>query len=312
MRKWIRGLSGALLAVLAAAPVLACMAIPMRPSNDPRVQMHLTEQRALIYQDKGEEHLVLSVKYEGATPQFAWVIPTETRPQIAVQKGAPFHELWRLTEIRRPTHAMAPAAAAGGIGSLDKAVQVVERKVEGPYELIVLRGDNGSALYEWLSRNGFGLTTDSRQALDYYAQKGWYFACARLRPGGADNASIQKHLRDGTIAALHLHYKATRLSYPLRVTAGNPGDSKMEIYVIGGRVQAPRMLEALQFELRPQGSQGFAVSGPPGLVSNAGDYPALRAMLAQGGTLHKFTGVMTTAERNADLVFCDVARTVSR
>ncbi len=310
MRKWI--LLGLLL-IAGAAPALACMAIPIRPDNDSRVEMRLTEQRAFIYADKGYEHLVLSVKYDGATPQFAWVVPTEGQPKVEVQKGAPFHELWRLTairEIQRSDSVLKGAPGATGAGP--PPVTVIERKVEGPYELVVLQATSSGGLYDWLKRNGFGLTPAARDALEVYVKRGWYFAAARIRPGGEGNQAIQKNLKDGTIAALHLSFKATELSYPLRVTAGNPGASKMEIFVMGDDVRRPRLLQGLDFKLQPVDADQFRVQGPPGLVSVQGAYPTLRKLLPKGGTLHKFTGVMSTAQRNQDLVFARIRGVAAR
>lgn len=285
-----------------AVPVLACCALPTRPNNS-NIEMHLEEQRAIIYESGGNEHLILSVKYNGATSQFAWVIPTEGRPTIHVQKGAPFHEMWRLTEIVMPKAGAAPGGAARTDAAAAPPVVVLERKVEGPYEMVVLAASDSGGLYDWLSKNGFGLNAASRTALDYYVKKHWYFAAARIRPGGGANAQIQQNLKNGSIAALHLTYKASELSYPLRVTTANPGPSKMEVYVVGTNVRRPPMLQATQFQLKPQGADGFSVQGPPGLASTQGSYPALRTMLPNGGTLYKFTGVLSTEQRNRDMVF---------
>jgi hypothetical protein len=309
MRKWILALMAAL---VAPVPVLACMAIPMRPDNS-RIEMKLTEQRALIYEKDGREHLILSVKYDGATSQFAWVIPTETQPTINVQKGATFHELWRLTEIQQKRPVMrSESSMPGAAGAGPPPVVVLERKVEGPYEMVVLKASESGGLYQWLRKNGFGLTPGARTALDYYVRKGWYFAAARIRPGGASNASIQQNLKQGSIAALHLSFKAKQLSYPLRVTTGNPGDSKMEIFVIGKNVRRPPLLQGLQFAMAPVGAKAFRVQGPPGLVHVQGDYPTLRELLPKGGTLNKFSGVMSTAQRNQDMVFSEIPAVAGR
>lgn len=311
VRSFSRPLITAALLLLASLPVLACMAIPMRGPNNTRIEMRLTEQRAFIYESDGREHLILSVKYDGATAQFAWVIPTEQRPTINVQKGAPFHELWRLTEIRRPQPPSANGEGGARTSGAHAPVVVLERKVQGPYEMVVLQATESGGLFDWLKQNGFGLTPASRSALDYYVKRRWYFAAARIRPGGAGNEQIQRNLKEGTIAALHLTYKASELSYPLRVTVGNPGSSKMEVFVIGKGLRKPPDLQATLFGLKPSGTDGFAVSGPPGLVVSQGSFPTLRSLLPQGGTLYKFTGVLSTEQRNRDMVFGPIS-TASR
>jgi len=186
-------------------------------------------------------------------------------------------------------------------------VTVLERKVEGPYELVVLQATESGGLYDWLKKNGFALTPGARGALDWYVKRGWYFAAARIRPGGADNTSIQQNLKAGTIAALHLTYKAKALSYPLRVTVGNPGASKMEVFVVGEGIRPPSMMSTLRVQMIPSGTDAFTLQGPPGLVASGGSFPTLRSLLPQGGTLYKFSGVLNTAQRNQDMIFRSIA-----
>lgn len=295
-----------LLALAAAAPALACIALPPRDPQKPVSDIHLPEQRAFLYQQDGNEHLILSVRYQGAPSQFAWVIPTEGRPRVDVQKGAPFHELWRLTELALPvTESRTMGAAAPGAAA-PPPVTVLERKEAGPYDIAVLQATSGGGLYDWLNRNGFQVSLTARQALDGYVQRNWYFAAARIRPSGQANQQIQANLTQGNIAALHLTFRAHALSYPLRVTTGNPGASSMQLFVVGQDVQGPPLLQHLQFTLKPQGQSGFAVQGPPGLLNSQGDFPTLRSLLPQGGTLHKYTGVLTAEQRSQDLVFSPI------
>jgi len=80
-------------------PSEGCIAIPIRP-DDSQLEIALPEQRAFLYRQGDTEHMILSVQYNGATEEFAWVIPTETPAKVDVQSGAPFHELWKATKLR--------------------------------------------------------------------------------------------------------------------------------------------------------------------------------------------------------------------
>lgn len=291
-------LSTLFVTAFAPLPSLGCIAIPARPDDSP-LEMKLPEQRAFLYRKGSTEHMILSVQYNGATEEFAWVIPTETRARVDVQDGAPFHELWTITKMRKPmsrkaTYAAAPAGAA-------QSVQVLERKQAGPYDIAVLKAGTSDGLYQWLRGNGFGLNASTRNALDSYIEKDWYFVAARIRP--KKRGQVQSKLHNGTIAPLHISYKASELSYPMRVTAGNPGISKIELFVLADKPTEHAGLAAHTFRLSPQGKDGFKVDGPPNSVTTSGSFPTLRKLLPSGGTLTKYSGTLGTAQRQRDLVF---------
>lgn len=267
------------------------------------------------------EHMLLSVKYSGGTDEFAWVIPVESRPKVTVDKGAPFTELRRATQIivpRAPTlESSARSAPAGGA----KSVTVLERKEEGPYDIAVLQATSSGGLYDWLKQNDFHLSKNAKGYINHYVERKFVFVAARIRTGSKGNQAVADRLKDGTIAPMHLSFKAKELSYPLRVTAANPGASEMELYVAGAVRSPKEVLAATQtsandpfsrrvgalkvesFKLQPQGKTGFSLSGPPGLANSQGDFPTLRRLLPKGGELTKYSGVLQDSQRQNDLVF---------
>lgn len=310
------------LAVVAAAgyaltlPGRSCCAIP---HYDPKVSavptIHLDKQSAFLWQSDGKEHMLLSVIYSGGTSEFAWVIPVETRPEVKVEKGAPFTELRRLTQIRQPALQTAEARAPGAAPSREGVV-VLERREEGPYDLALLSASSSGGLYEWLKANDFQVTQNAKGHLNYYVERKFIFVAARIRNGAKDSAAIAEKLRQGTIAPMHLTFRAKHLSYPLKVTAANPGPSEMELYVAGSvdgyqpkRNKDPFAgpgLKQQTFQLKPVGSADFQVEGPPG-VSPLGTFPTLRRLIPGGGKLTKFTAVLNDEQRQEDLVFASIS-----
>lgn len=306
---------GGLLALLNTTPALSCIAVPMEPRQGFQpASITLDRQSAFLWQGKGQQHMLLSVKYSGTSDQFAWVVPVESRPTVTVEKGAPFTELRRLTEVvqpvlRAPEVAMAPGSAA------PKSVTVLERKEEGPYDIAVLSATSGRGLFEWLKENRFHVSKNARGQLSYYVDRKYVFVAARIRNSAQGNQTVAQRLKEGSIAPMHLAYQAKYLTYPLKVTSGNPGMSDMEIYV-AGRVQPHRMrdrpdpfagndtgMKQETFRLTPNGGSGFRISGPPGTVHSQGDFPTLRRLISEGGELHKFTARLSDAQRQEDLVF---------
>ena len=197
-----------------------------------------------------------------------------------------------------------------------EGVTVLERREEGPYDLALLSATSSGGLYEWLKANDFQVTQNAKGHLNYYVERKFIFVAARIRNGAKDNAAIAEKLRSGTIAPMHLTFKAKKLSYPLKVTAANPGPSEMELYVAGSveaykpsRSKDPFAgpgLSQQTFQLTPSASDGFQVSGPPG-VSPSGSFPTLRRLIPAGGKLTKFTATLNDEQRQQDLVFANIS-----
>lgn len=267
--------------------------------------------------------MLLSVQYSGGTEEFAWVIPVESRPEVTVEKGAPFTELRRLTEIAKPV-ALRSAPTGGGKGMPNEdGVTVLEQKEDGPYNIAVLSATSGGGLYDWLKKNHFIVSKDARGQLDYYIGHHYVFVAARIRNGAKQNQTVSQRLRGGTIAPMHLTFKARQLSYPLKMTAVNPGLSEMEIYVAGETWPEAKVLKQVNgtprslrnnrppvrpqvFSLKPKGGGNFAVSGPPGLANPLGNFPTLARLLPEGGKLTKYNAVLDDSQRQDDLVFAQV------
>ena len=306
--------------LIASLPGQTCCALPREPLHGAQPSsITLDQQSAFLWQVHGKEHMLLSVKYSGTTDEFAWVIPVESRPSVTVEKGAPFTELRRLTEVAQVLRSSKGMDGMAPGGAAPPPVTVLERKEEGPYDLAVLSATSGGGLYRWLKQNGFHLSKNARGHLSYYVDRKFVFVAARIRAGAKNNETIARRLRQGTIAPMHLTFQAKELTYPLKVTAANPGMSAMELYVAGpvqphrardGKRQADPFaggndtgLRQESFRLTPQGKGQFTISGPPGTVHSSGDFPTLRRLLPKGGQLTKFTATLGDEQRQQDLVF---------
>lgn len=306
-------------ATLCAQPGQSCGAFVA--SNDPAPGIKLDRQSALIWQQGSQEHMLLSVQYSGGTEEFAWVIPVETRPQVSVEKGAPFTELRRATEIAKPTVSRGMEGGSKGQPG-GGGVVVLEQKEEGPYNIAVLSASSGGGLYDWLNKNKFKVSKDARGQLDYYISHNYVFVAARIRNGSKTNETVGERLRSGTIAPMHLAFKAKQLSYPLKMTGVNPGRSEMEIYVAGQTWSQEKVLKNVNlppsgrryyspvtpqvFQLTPGGHDNFTISGPPNLANPQGSFPTLARLLPKGGKLTKYNGVLDDSQRQDDLVFAQV------
>jgi hypothetical protein len=147
------------------------------------------EQKAvLLYREgkprgqvPGRETLILSVKYEGAAGDFAWVVPVPSRPQVEKGDAKIFEELAALTapKVEEGGEAMMTRFRAAGAGAR-MGVEVVERRPVGVYDVAILSASDEKALANWLKDNGYALPGDPEPVLKHYVEKGWYYVAMRI------------------------------------------------------------------------------------------------------------------------------------
>ena len=147
------------------------------------------EQKAVILHRQGQETLILSVKYEGAAGDFAWVVPVPSRPKV--EKGDPkvFEDLARLTAPISPR-----AAGKGMVGAFQgegpPGVEVLERIQVGVYDVAILAATDETALADWLNKNGYALPGNPEPVLRHYVQKGWFYVAMRIDPKKVEEALV--------------------------------------------------------------------------------------------------------------------------
>lgn len=138
----------------------------------------------------------IQIQFTGDAPKFAWVIPVQTPPTFAIGSQLLFDELLRSTvptytattlQTCSPPFAGGGGNAGGSSGGSSGAtggVTVVSRTQVGAFEATVIQGDDGDAVWAWLSDNGYQQPPTARPILDDYVASGHLFAALKL-VGGA-------------------------------------------------------------------------------------------------------------------------------
>jgi hypothetical protein len=152
---WMRTLIVAIALILAAglqpADADGVFVMKKRANLDPKSHAKdITEpvQKALIIHDNGVEQLILQVSYKGDASEFAWPVPTPSRPKVSKVDAPVFHLLHRATAPNVKYwfdadqkiggfYGKGKATALSAPGGLD--VQVFEEKQVGAYDIAVLR-----------------------------------------------------------------------------------------------------------------------------------------------------------------------------
>ena len=130
-----------------------------------------------------------------------------------------------------------PAFGTAGAGSVPiGGVKVVERKRVGVYDTAVLSSQDGMAVLQWLSKNGFVTPTKIIPAIRTYAKQGWFFVASKIRL----DASLTDPAKPSPLA---LTFKTERPVYPLRLTGIGNEICRIDLYVFGpGRAEIPNFV----------------------------------------------------------------------
>ena len=177
-----------------------------------------TDQKAVLFYDKGVETLILSITFTGNAKDFAWVVPTPSRPEVDKASSELFLSLEELTRPPRGRQ-WTDGYNLGAAPAMEKsAVEVLETKEVGIYEIKVLAASKADALAKWLSENGYQFPEKGGYVLEDYIKNKWYYTAVKIRPEVVWKDVTEK-LRTGQAAPLKLTFKSDKIVYPLKITS---------------------------------------------------------------------------------------------
>jgi hypothetical protein len=189
-----------------AAPAAACGGLV---GENGTIQLERTTTLA-AYHD-GVERYVTSFSFTGAGKEVGSIGPLPDVPSDVVRGGD--WTLQRLErEIQPPQRAFALSAAAGSAAE-DKAQVLLQTTIDA-LDITILKG-GGDEVGRWAAENGFLLTPDAPEVLDFYAARSPIFMAAKFDATRA--ASLGQRSGDGT--PIMLTIPTDRPWVPLRILA---------------------------------------------------------------------------------------------
>jgi len=191
--------------VLGAGPALACGGLIGRNGS-----VNLVRTTTLAAWHDGVEHYVTAFKFAGAGGEFGSIIPLPDVP-TSVERGGDW-TLQRLVREVTPQPLFARAESATNAGSTADAAQVLLETRIDALDITVLKG-GGQAVGEWATKNGFLLTPDTPEVLDFYARRSPIFLAARFDGDAARKKGVA--LGDGT--PVHITIPTPNPWVPLRI-----------------------------------------------------------------------------------------------
>ncbi len=221
-----------LTSVLIATPALACGGLV-----NPNGTVALLKTTTFVGYVQGVEHYVTSFEYAGGGAEFGSIIPLPGVPTDVKRAGD--WTLQRLVQEVTPVVQETNAFTAADASKSVEARVLLETTIDA-LDITILEG-GGDSVGAWAKDNGFALTPDAPEVLDFYASRSPIFMAARFDPVKA--ARRDQQVGDGT--PIHLTIPTPNPWVPLRILGLGLGDqARVEADVFLLTEGVPEMLPA--------------------------------------------------------------------
>jgi hypothetical protein len=183
----IAGLLAGSAVLAAAAPAGACGGLVGENGT-----IQLTKTSTLAAYHDGVERYVTSFEFTGEGEEVGSITPLPDIPTEVIRGGD-----WTLQRLARevaPTEESAFRATGDDVASAESAQVILETKIDA-LDITVLKG-GGDEVGRWARDNGFLLTPDTPEMLDFYGRRSQIFMAARFDASRA--AELGQAAGDGT------------------------------------------------------------------------------------------------------------------
>ena len=199
---------------LGASPAGACAGL-----IGPAGSVELLRTSTLAAHADGVEHYVTSFEFAGGGAELGSIVPLPSVP-TKVERGGDW-TLQRLQQEVQPEPTAFLAASAEDDRAGASVEVVLEARIDA-LDLTVLRG-GGTAVGDWARENGFRLTPDAPEVLDFYARRSPVFLAARFDAPAARDRGQQI----GTGTPVHLTIPTDEPWVPLRILGLGRGGTEV-------------------------------------------------------------------------------------
>jgi hypothetical protein len=200
--------------VLVAGPAWACGGLVA-----PNGAVELVRTTTLSAYHDGVEHYITSFEFAKAQGEFGSIVPLPGVPTNISKAGR-----WTLQRLQQEVQPVVAEAALQAAAPAARSVQIIEETQVGALDLTVVKG-GGSAVARWAEGNGFGLTPDAPEVLDFYASRSPIFMAVKFDATRAAKQGLSTG--DGT--PVHLTIPTDDPWVPLRILAlGQTGNQVVE------------------------------------------------------------------------------------
>lgn len=175
-------------------------------------------------------------------------------------------------------------------------VDVLKAETVGIYDVKVIKGDDASAVTEWLEDNGFGFDRRDFEVFDQYIKKGWCFVTAKVSK--KVDLSSKGAISEGLAAPLIMRFDTKEAIYPLALTGTTNINTEVLLYIFSDHKMecGDRLRLAFSGEKTNPFEQGSFSSA----VEPNGFFSDVKTKLWQ---MCKFKGTLEPDQMKEDIVF---------
>jgi hypothetical protein len=200
----------------------------------PNGAVQLLRTSTLAAHHDGVEHYITNFEFAGEQESFGSIIPLPGEPTTVERAGD-----WTLQRLQQEvappavprTEEFAEAASAD-------SVDVLQQTRIGSLDVTILRG-GGADVSAWADEQGFTLTDDTPEVLEFYSQRSPYFMAAKFDADAASEDGFQ----GGDGIPVHLAIPLEQPWVPLRILAtGKPAEEIVQADVFLLTDEKPELL----------------------------------------------------------------------
>jgi hypothetical protein len=196
--------------------------------------VQLVRTTTLAAHHDGVEHYITNFEFAGAQESFGSIIPLPGEPTTVERAGD-----WTLQRLRREVEP--PVLAAGEEEAAPRsadAVDVLQQVRIDSLDVTIVRG-GGDEVAAWAAEQGFTLTEDTPEVLEFYAERSPYFMAAKFDAA----AAVAEGFEGGDGIPVHLAIPLERPWVPLRIlSTGKPADEVVQADVFLLTDEKPELL----------------------------------------------------------------------
>jgi Uncharacterized protein conserved in bacteria (DUF2330) len=192
------------LVVATASAAFACGSL-----IGPNGAVQLVRTSTLAAWHDGVEHYVTNFEFASNQTSFGSIIPLPAEP-AKVERGGD----WTLQRLAREVSPLRRAFAgdAAEAAPATDGVNVLQQTRIDSLDVTILRG-GGAAVAGWAAQQGFDLTSDTPDVLEFYSHRSPYFMAAKFDA----TAAVAQGLNSGDGIPVHLTIPVDRPWVPLRI-----------------------------------------------------------------------------------------------
>jgi hypothetical protein len=200
----------------------------------PNGAVQLVRTTTLAAHHDGVEHYITNFEFAGTQESFGSIIPLPGEPTTVERAGDWTLQRLRI-EVEPPVLAAEDAQAAPR--SANK-VDVLQQTRIDSLDVTIVRG-GGKEVATWAAEQGFTLTEDTPEVLEFYAERSPYFMAAKFDAA----AAVAEGFEGGDGIPVHLAIPLDRPWVPLRIlSTGKPADEVVQADVFLLTDEKPELL----------------------------------------------------------------------